>query len=106
MQSIIQNDRTRCYLCGRNGNGDPLEEHHIFFGNPNRQHSEEDGLKVMLCGERCHRNGKWSAHRCDETNRRLKRKAQHVWELTRRLDGMTPEEAREAFIARYGKSEL
>ena len=106
MQSIIQADRTCCFICGRNGNGDPLEEHHIFFGNPNKQHSEEDGLKVMLCGERCHRTGKWSAHRCNETNRRLKREAQHVLELKWQQAGMTPEEARKAFRDRYNGSEL
>ncbi len=106
MQSIIQDDSTYCFLDGKNGHGDPLEKHHVFFGVSNRQHSEEDGLTVWLCGDNCHRNGKKSAHRCNETNRYLKRKAQTAWELKRQQSGMTPEEARKAFIARYGKSEL
>lgn len=51
-----------CFLCGRNGNGDHLERHHIFGGS-NRKWSEKYGLTVMLCGNRCHRNGEYSAHR-------------------------------------------
>nr|DAR12004.1 MAG TPA: Recombination enhancement function protein nuclease, DNase, HYDROLASE.4A [Bacteriophage sp.] len=105
-KSIIQADRKVCFLCERNGNGDPLECHHIFFGTPNRQHSDEDGLVVWLCGERCHRTGKNAAHRDAFVNRYLKREAQNVWELEKRKKGMTPEEARKAFISRYGKSEL
>lgn len=105
-KSIIQADRKVCFLCGRNGNGDPLECHHVFFGKSNKPHSDEDGLIVWLCGERCHRTGKWSAHQCDDTNRYLKREAQNVWEREKRKAGMTPEEARKAFRDRYGKSEL
>jgi hypothetical protein len=55
-------DINECFLCGRNGNGDRLERHHIF-GAFNRQKSEKYGLVVLLCGERCHRNGKLSAHK-------------------------------------------
>lgn len=51
----------KCFICGRNGNGDPLERHHIF-GGANRPLSEKYGLTVWLCGERCHRLGKFSAH--------------------------------------------
>lgn len=105
-KSIIQADRKVCFLCGRNGNGDPLECHHVFFGNPNRQHSDEDGLVVWLCGNRCHKYGKNAVHRDDFTNRYLKREAQHIWEWDRMRKGMTAEEARKAFISRYGKSEL
>lgn len=50
-----------CFLCGRNGNGDPLELHHIF-GGANRWKSDKYGLTVWLCGRRCHRLGEFSAH--------------------------------------------
>lgn len=50
-----------CFICGRNGRGDRLERHHIF-GGANRKLSEKYGLAVYLCGERCHRLGKFSAH--------------------------------------------
>ena len=62
MKSIMQSDTSRCYLCARNGNGDRLEKHHVFGGS-NRKFSEEDGLTVFLCGDSCHRNGPFSAHR-------------------------------------------
>lgn len=42
-------DERVCWLCGRNGNGDPLECHHIF-GGAMRKKSEKYGLKVYLCG--------------------------------------------------------
>lgn len=47
MDSIMQNKK-RCYVCGLYA---PVEEHHIFFGNPNRRISEENGFKVWLCAE-------------------------------------------------------
>lgn len=55
----------KCFLCGRNGNGDRLELHHIF-GAANRDKSDQLGLTVWLCGERCHRLGKYSAHQNGE----------------------------------------
>ncbi len=56
-----------CFLCGEYG---LLEEHHIF-GGPNRKKSEQYGLKVGLCGDKCHRNGPKAAHRCAETAQML-----------------------------------
>ena len=57
----------KCFLCGEWGQ---LEEHHIFGGS-NRKKSEKYGLKVGLCGVKCHREGKRSAHRCAETAQML-----------------------------------
>ena len=57
-----------CFLCGKVG---PLEEHHVFSG-PFRKKSEKHGLKVGLCGDSCHRNGRTSAHQCRETADALK----------------------------------
>lgn len=57
----------RCWLCGRWG---WLEEHHIF-GGANRKKSEKYGLKVGLCGDTCHRNGRNSAHQSAATALRL-----------------------------------
>jgi len=56
-----------CWLCGRWGH---LEEHHIF-GGAYRKKSTKYGLTVLLCGDRCHRNGPQAAHRCRETAQRL-----------------------------------
>lgn len=58
---MIMSDYKECFLCGRNGNGDRLERHHIF-GGARRKLSEKYGLVVWLCGERCHRTGKLSVH--------------------------------------------
>lgn len=44
-----------CFLCGKTG---WLEEHHVYPG-PFRDKSEKYGLKVGLCGESCHRNGRY-----------------------------------------------
>lgn len=52
----------KCFLCGRNGRGDRLEKHHIF-GGAYRQKSDKYKLTVWLCGNRCHRDGEYSAHK-------------------------------------------
>ena len=67
-----------CFLCGRNGNGDPLERHHIF-GGPNRKLSEKYGLVVYLCGDRCHRNGPFSAHKNADTALALHKYGERMW---------------------------
>ena len=60
-----------CFLCGRNGNGDPLDVHHIF-GGAYRDKSERYGLKVLLCHERCHIFGKYAVHKNPEVMRQLR----------------------------------
>lgn len=75
MKSIIQQDKSRCLLCGMSANGDYLEEHHVY-GGANRKLSEKYGLKVYLHGCRCHRLGKESVHQNAEVNKRLKAFAQ------------------------------
>lgn len=59
-----------CWLCGRNGSGDPLDKHHIF-GGANRALSERFGLTVPLCHSRCHIFGREAAHRNAETAQKL-----------------------------------
>ena len=64
-----------CWLCGANGSDDPLEAHHVFPGML-RKKSERYGLVVDLCGNRCHRLGKYAVHKNRETARALKAAAQ------------------------------
>jgi len=100
MKSIIQTEKV-CFLCGNStptGFYDGLEEHHIFFGTSNRKNSEKRGLKVWLCGETCHRNGKKAAHKNRETDLYLKRIGQEAYEATY---GDRPD-----FIREFGKSYL
>lgn len=73
-KSILQVER-ECYLCGKNGLSDPLDEHHIF-GASNRKKSEKYGLKVYLCHNSCHIFGKNSVHKNATVNNALKAKAQ------------------------------
>ena len=80
--SIMQPNRTYCYLCGRkNGYGlNALEEHHIIEGSGRRAKSEEYGLKVYLCGITCHREGKDSVHKNEAVALMLKQAAQRKFE--------------------------
>ena len=86
-----------CFLCGRNGNCDPLERHHIFEG-PLRNSSEKYGLVVDLCGDRCHRNGSNSAHRNKETADYLHRYGQKKF---MEENNATAEEFRKIFRKNY-----
>lgn len=86
-----------CFLCGRNGNGDPLERHHIYSGM-RRKLSEQYGLVVWLCGSRCHRLGEYSAHQNAEIADYLHRYGQ---QKAMREQGWTADEFREVFGKNY-----
>ena len=96
-KSIMQEDVTHCYICGRNGYADRLEWHHVFGGS-NRDNSEDFGLVVHICGERCHRNGKESVHRNAKVDRALKAAAQ---ECAMVRYGLTVEQFRKIFRKSY-----
>ena len=98
MKSIVQEDESVCFLCGRNGRFDPLETHHIFGGNPNRKHSDEDGLTVRLCGNGCHRNGQYAVHRNEKVMAHLHMIGQEAYE--------EKVGTRAKFIKRYGRNYL
>lgn len=96
-KSIVQLDK-ECYFkdkiphacdCG-------IEEHHCFEGNPNRKHSEEDGLKIYSCP--CMHRGRYGIHQNREVELLVKKHAQMVYE--------SEIGTREEFIIRYGKSYL
>lgn len=97
--SIIQSDRSYCFLCGsRTGRGlDALEEHHIFEGNGKRPVSEKHGLKVYLCGWTCHREGSKSAHKNKDIKDMLHKLAQQRFEELH---------SREEFVLAFGKNYL
>ena len=92
----MQENWEECYICGRNRIADPcgLEEHHVF-GGPNRKFSEKYGLKIHLCGERCHRNGEKAIHKNVETRKRIEAAAQKAFEVTG---------TREEFMKIFGKN--
>lgn len=87
-----------CWLCGRNGACDPLDEHHIFEGVSGRVWSEQLGLTVDLCHNSCHIFGKEAAHNCRETADALHRYGQRKCMIEQ---GWTVEEFRLAFGRNY-----
>ncbi len=77
MDSIIQAERTHCYICCQNASVEPLDCHHIF-GASNRDKSEKYGLKVYLHHNKCHIFGRNSVHQNADINRALKAEAQKI----------------------------
>ena len=72
-KSILQTEK-RCYICGSKM---WLENHHIFFGNPNRKLSEKHGLKVWLCHSH-HNEPPYGVHFNAGLRKRLQAKAQKI----------------------------
>lgn len=87
-----------CWLCGRNGQSDPLDKHHIF-GGAFRRKSEKYGLTVPLCHNRCHLFGAKAVHRNAETALRLH---QYGQEKAMEKNGWTVEQ----FMIEFGKNYL
>lgn len=71
--SILQDDLTVCYICGRCG--EKLDRHEVF-GGPNRKKSKAFGLWIMLCHDSCHLNG---VHAFPDKYKYIKAKAQRVF---------------------------
>jgi DNA-directed RNA polymerase subunit RPC12/RpoP len=101
MKSILNTTKYICYRCGRYG---PTEAHHIF-GSYNRKKSTEDGLIVYLCHS-CHNEPPNGAHFSKETREWLHKVGQETYEGRKIQMGMSPSEARESFMERYGKNYL
>ena len=86
-RSILQNceDGRYCFFCKKNGQGDPLDKHHVF-GGAFRKKSESFGLWVYLCHDACHENGEMSVQRNRRVDQALKahaqKKAMRHYELT------------------------
>lgn len=87
-----------CWLCGKNGCGDPLDKHHIF-GGAYRDKSEKYGLYVDLCHESCHIFGRYAAHKNAETMEMLRKYGQIK---AMKEQGWSVEE----FIMEFGKNHL
>lgn len=87
-----------CFLCGRNGSGDPLDRHHVFGGGL-RKKSEKYGLVVDLCHHECHQYGRMAAHQSAQTRDELHRWAQ---KKAMRENNWTVSE----FVAEFGKNYL
>ena len=101
-RSLLETYKGTCFICGRQGQ---TEKHHIF-GSYNRKKSEEDGLYVYLC-HNCHNEPPNGIH-FDKSRMELMRKiGQRHWESSAMGEGsMTEEDARRAFMERYGRNYL
>lgn len=91
----------KCFICGRNGNADKLDRHHIF-GAANRSKSEKYGLVVLLCHERCHIYGEYSVHRNADIMQYLHEYGQRK---AMKEQGWDIEKFREIFGANYIEEE-
>ena len=93
--SILQDDMTCCYLCGRR---DRKLDRHEVWGAANRNKSKRLGLWVLLCHEDCH-EGSNGVHRNAEKSRALRQEAERI-----ALDyyGWTVQD----FIREFGKNYL
>lgn len=97
MQSIIQNEKHRCYICGGYANGDPLDKHHVFNGAM-RGKSERYGLTVYLHHNKCHIFGENSVHNNAKINRKLQADVQ---KKAMEFYGWTVEDFRRLFGKNY-----
>jgi hypothetical protein len=93
-KSILQDEKV-CYITGQTNN---LHKHHIYFGNPGRRISEENGFWVYLCG-RLHNQSEDGVHGKNghELDLMLKRHCQMKFEETH---------SRAEFMALIGKNYL
>lgn len=98
--SILHIKDGTCYLCMRLHNDHRIhtytEEHHAFGGNPNREISEAEGLKVYLCPEH-HRTGPEAVHNNHDNMLLLQQDAQRAFEQTN---------SREEFMKLIGRNYL
>lgn len=92
MDSILQNVR-ECYITG---DTQGLHKHHIYFGNPNRRISEENGFWVWLRWD-WHNGAGYGVHLDRSLDLRFKRECQERYE---------EEHSRDEFRRLIGKSYL
>ena len=103
MKGIITKYNEYCMLCGK----PTTTQHHFLFGRGERQLADEDGIKGPVCDD-CHNIGELikRIHGNIAAEKLSKRVGQLAWEKHAVAEGMTEDEAREAFRKRYKRSYL
>lgn len=101
-KSLLDTQKGKCFRCGRYG---ITERHHICGGTANRKLSEQDGLWVYLCPD-CHNIPPNGVHFNAQNALWLHRVGQKAYEEKMAQNGANAVEARQAFMARYGKNYL
>lgn len=99
-KSLLDTQKGKCFRCGRYT---ITECHHIFGGVANRRLSEQDGLWVYLCPD-CHNIPPNGVHFNPNTALWLHRIGQEAYEKKMAQSGLNADEARQAFMQRYGKN--
>lgn len=98
MESILQDNREVCFLCGGGRGLEPLDRHHVF-GGAYRSLSERYGLVVWLHHSKCHIFGREAVHQCSRNNRRIRQYAQ---KKAMEYYGWSAEE----YLQLFGKNEV
>lgn len=93
MADSIMQDSRECYITGAI---DGLHKHHIFFGNPLRRISEENGFWVWLRWD-WHNGAEYGVHFNRDLDLRLKSACQERFEETH---------SRDEFMALIGRNYL
>lgn len=105
-RSILIDERYSgiCAFCGKALNN--RTEHHLLFGK-DRVYAEQDGLKLPAC-DNCHTagNGTERIHGNVMAEKLSRIAGQLAYEKMKISEGRSPDEARESFRKRYGKSFL
>lgn len=103
MKGIITKYNENCMFCGK----PTRTQHHFLFGYSVRQFAEEDGVKGPVCDD-CHNMGELikRIHGNIAAEKLSKMVGQLAWEKHAVANGMTEDEAREAFRKRYKRSYL
>lgn len=102
-KGIITEHNKNCLFCGR----PCYTEHHFVFGMGIRNLADEDGLKGPVC-DACHTIGELTGRIHDNpmAEKLSKMMGQLAFEKRKVAEGMTEDEARTAFLKRYGRSYL
>lgn len=100
-KSILTKYTNTCIICGAQ---QTIHQHHLIFGS-DRKKADEDGLIVPLCAYH-HDFSPNSVHLNREMAAMSKIIGELAWEREYCSKGHTVEEAKEAFMKRYGKAYL
>ena len=99
MKSIIQ-EKDECFICRMiyKVETPAPDTHHVIYGNGLRELADSDGLTVKLC--RYHHDRLHTKHEFDKALQIIGQR-KYIEKLM--TEGLTEDEARERFRARYGK---
>lgn len=101
MKSIVTKYEDICAISGRRA----TEEHHLIFGRGFKELADEDGLVIPVHRE--FHTGKHGIHGSVAAEHLSKMCGQLAWEKHEIAEkGVSEDEARERFRARYGRSYL